>query len=141
MTDLSKEQMDDVAWHVAQFRSHESYVQAACRKLSDAASFLRGPQRATYCDLIKIPLGYFDAMRLIGDNEAGFEDDENEEAPSSALEISMLMIATADELEQVKRVAVAAETGGWKAAIPMLVELRRIRDPDFGREGGLPGLR
>ena len=40
MIDRSTEPMDEIAEHVEKFRSHESYVQYACRKLSDAASVL-----------------------------------------------------------------------------------------------------
>jgi len=131
--DRSRKQMDEIEEFAAEFHSHEGHVQDACRQLADATSLLNTPDIAKYCDKIGVPPDYVDAMRLIGDNDAGLED-ENGKVAGWVLELCMLVIATADELDHVKRVAIAAENGGWRAAIPMLIELRRIRDLNYGEQ-------
>jgi hypothetical protein len=136
MNDRSATQMEELAEHVAEFRIHQGSVKDACRTLSDAASLLRDPDLAMYCEEIGVPPEYLDAMRLIGDNDAGLED-ENGKVPGWVLELCMLMIATADELDQIRRVAIAGENGSWRAAVPMLIELRRIRDLNSGEQDKL----
>lgn len=137
MTDLSKEQTDEIARHVIEFDCHEEYVQDACRKLADAASLLSDAAFKNYCEQIGMIPGYVDPMRLIGDNEASVENHWGK-VPTGALVLCMLMIATDEELPYAEKVVAADAAGGWRAVIPVLVELKRIRDPDYGSDLGLP---
>lgn len=139
MTYLSKEVMEEIAERVAEFRRHEDCVQDACRKLSDAASVFSDAAFKNYCEQIGMIPSYVNPMRLIGDNESSVEN-EWTKVPSGALELCMLTIATDEEMLYVEKVN-AAFAGGWKAVIPVLVELKRVRDPNYCREDGLPDLR
>lgn len=103
-----------------------------CCAVGDAAAYLNSEHLASFCSKIGIDSNsvQFKAMRLIGDRCNQLEGQEID--PGWAA-FWLLAVGHEHELDQAAGLAKAFAADGWRAAIPVAIELKRERESEYER--------